>query len=335
MEEQKRKFRISWKCFLFLIALFITVVNPCFGTEDPAKFPSKPITMIVAWAPGGSGDLSTRKLSDVASRILGQPIVVINKPGAAGVTGAILLSKADPDGYTLAMATWSPFVIVPHIREVSYNTKEDFTWIMQYAEVCHTFFVLSNSPWKTFKEFVEDARKNPGKLKYSTPGPLSGQTVLMEMVFSKEKVKVTFVPVGGGAEGDTKLLGGHIDAMVSTSLFPHLKEGRVRALMHAQIKQRFESFPDIPTHHELGYEFDSPNWYGIFAPKGVDPRIVKKLCDAYKKACEDPSFKEFMAQIYHRVFFRDSESFKALVFKDFDDQGKALKELIDLGLIKK
>ncbi len=307
----------------------------CAGKEDIANYPSKPITMIVPWGPGGSGDLTTRKISERASAILGQPIVIVTKPGGAGVTGTVLMSQSEPDGYTLGFATWSPFTIVPHIRAVPYKTKEDFTWIMQFGATAMTFAVLSSSPWKTFKDFVEAARKNPGKLKYSTPGPLSGQTILMETVFLQEKVKVTFVPVSGGNEGDIRLLGGHIDAMVSPTLASYMKEGKVRGLMLAQSRNRLEAFPDIPTHYELGYNFDSPGWYGIFGPKGLDPQIIKKLEHAFLQACRESAFKDFMTQISHLAVCKDAETFKAQVYSDFDAEGVALKRLIDLGMIKK
>jgi len=318
--------------FLLLLVVF---VSPCFSTEDPANFPSKPVTMVVPWSPGGSGDMTTRKLCELATEKLGQQITVINKPGGSGVTGTILVKQAKPDGYTIGMATWSPFTIVPHIRELPYKTKEDFTWIAQFAEVAHVFAVQSTSPWKSFKQFIEDARKNPGKLKYSTPGPISGSTIVMEMIFHQENVKVIFVPVGGGREGDTQLLGGHIDGMVSPSLYPYIKDGRVRGLMQAQLKERFELFPEIPTHYELGYNIDTPDWYGILGPKGIHPEIAEKLGDAFKSACESSTYKDFMGSIYHRAVYRGPESFRALVFKDYDTQAKDIKELIDRGVIKR
>ncbi len=331
MRVQGKEFKTIWKIFLCITILSFFLVKPCSSAEDPAKYPSRPITFIVQWAPGGTTDLSARKISDLASKILGQPIIVENKVGGSGITGANAVAKSEPDGYTIGVVSYSSTVILPHIRSVPYDTKKDFTWIMQYGEYSHIFCVLANSPWRTFKEFIEEARKNPGKLKYAPPGPLSGQHVFMESVFSKEKVKVTFVPVGGGSEADIQLLGGHIDAAVSPSLFSHIKSGKVRGLMGVQMEKRLEEFPDIPTHYEMGYGIESPNWVGIYAPKGLDPRISKKLFDAYKKAHEDPSFKEMMAKMYMPMTFRDSESFRVKVLEDFDAQGRVLKEL---GLVK-
>lgn len=318
-----------------LVMVAALSVTDAAQAQDAANFPSKPISLIVPWGAGGSGDTTTRRVAERASAILGQPIVVENKPGGAGVTGTVLLAKAAPDGYTIGFGTWSPFTIVPHVRDVPYDTKADFTWIMQFGAVAHTFSVLSTSPWKTFPEFIEAARKAPGTLSYSTPGPLSGQTVLLQTIFKKEGVDVTFVPVSGGNEGDTRLLGGHIDAMASPSLGEYIRKGTVRPLMHVQPRERLASMPDVPTHYELGYQLDSPDWYGIFGPKGIDPAIVSKLEAAFMQACQEESFSEFMTNINHFAVCKPSAEFEKQVMSDFDSQGAALSDLIAQGLIKR
>ena len=332
MEKRGNKFENSW-ILLLCITIFLSVfVNPCIGAEDPAKFPSRPITMVIQWAAGGGTDLAGRKLADLASKILGQPIVVVNKVGGAGITGLSAIAQADPDGYTVGAVTYSAAVIVPHLREVPYKVKEDFTWVMQFGRYNDTFFVLGDSPWKTFKDFIEDARKNPGKLKYAPPGPQGAEHIFMEWLFAKEKVKVTFVPASGGeVEAGRLLLGGHVEAAITTQLLGQIGTGRVRALMGVQAENRLEAFPDIPTHYEMGYQFDTPNWIGVNAPKGLDPNILKKLYDAFKQASEDPSFKELLDTLFVTKVFRDSDSFKEKVFKDFDNQAKILKEI---GFIK-
>ena len=326
MIEQKGKFNITWTVLSLLIVASLALVHPCVGAEDPGKFPSKPITLIVPLAAGGLTDLTGRKLADLASKILGQPIVVVNKVGGVGVIGATAVANADPDGYTVSANPCSSLVIVPHLRSVSYNTKEDFTWIMQYGDFSQIFCVLADSRWKTFKDLIEEARKNPGKLNYATAGPLGGQHILMEYVFNLEKVKLNHVPVGGAAEVVTKLLGGHIDAGISADMVPLIRAGRFRALV-LQGEKRLEQFPDVPTFSELGYKVVAPSWIGIIGPKGLDPRIVKKLGDAFKKAYDEPSFKELCKTLMMTPIFRDSDSFKVMALNDFDVQGRILKEL--------
>jgi len=330
MIEQKGKFNITWTVLSLLIVASLALVHPSLGAEDPAKFPSKPITLIVQFAAGGVADLTGRKLADLGSKVLGQPVVVVSKAGGGGVIGANAVAKAEPDGYTIGVISWSAPVVIPHLRPVPYNTKEDFTWIMLYADLSQIFCFQTESRWKTLKEFIEEARKNPGKLNYATPSPLGGQHILMEQVFAIEKVKLNHVPVGGGAEVVTKLLGGHIDAGIAAEMPTQVRAGRVRGLA-VQGEKRMEQFPDIPTFFELGYKVEAPLWIGLCAPKGLDPQIHKKLYDAFKKAYEDPSFKELLSTLYCTPNFKDSESFKSLVFKDFDAQGRVLKEL---GLAK-
>jgi tripartite-type tricarboxylate transporter receptor subunit TctC len=330
MGKKNGVLKVNGRRILYSTILFFILVQPCIATEDPAQFPSKPITLIIPWAPGGSTDLSGRKLADLTGKILGQPMVIENKPGASGVIGINAVAKAAPDGYTIGAMTYSANVIIPHLRSVPYDTKKDFSFIMQYCEAPMIFSVLIDSPWKTFKEFVEEARKNPGKMKYSTPGPLGGQHIFMEHVFFLEEVKVNHIPVGGGTEATRQLLGGHLDGAITPDFVPHIQSGKVRGLA-VQPEKRMKAVPDIPTFLELGYKVESPNYTGICAPQGLHPVVLKKLFDAFKKAYEDPSFQEFMAKIYLPTVFRDSGSFKEMVFKDFDSQGRVLKEL---GLIK-
>ena len=188
---------LFWRFFSWVIILLLVLVDSSLGAEEPAKYPSKPITMIIQWAAGGTTDLSGRKLAELAGKILGQPIVVENKVGGSGVIGINAVAKALPDGYTIGTITYSANVIIPHLRSVPYNTREDFTYLMQYGEYGMIFCVLTDSPCKTFKDFIKEAQKNPGKLKYASPGPSSGQHIFMEQVFKVEKVKVNHIPAGG------------------------------------------------------------------------------------------------------------------------------------------
>ncbi len=330
MKVQEKKFHIHGEAFLYAMILVVMLVTPCTGAEDPAKFPSKPITMIIHFAVGGSTDLTGRKMADLAGKTLGQPIIAENKVGGAGVIGINAVSKANPDGYTIGTVSYSATVVAPHLRSVPYNVKEDFTWIMQYAEYPQAFCVLADARWKTLKEFIEEARKNPNKLTYATAGAKSGQHILMQQVALAENVEISHVPTHGGSEVVVQQLGGHVDGSLAAELAPHVGSGKVRALAVAGEK-RLESMPDVPTFGELGYKLESPLWLGFCAPKGVDPRIVKKLHDAFKKAFEDPSFKELCSTLVMTPIFRGPEAFKEMAIKDFDGQARILKKL---GFIK-
>ena len=160
---QKRKVRIPLKGLLQLILSLFMCVNLCIAAEDPANFPTKPITLIVQWPAGGTTDLPARKLAELAGKILGQPIVVEDKVGGAGIIGTNAIAKADPDGYTIGTLTYSSTTIAPHLRSVPYDIKKDFSFLMQFGEYSMVFCVLADSPSKTFRQFIEEARKNPGK----------------------------------------------------------------------------------------------------------------------------------------------------------------------------
>lgn len=330
MKEKHRNNLPIWGLLVCGIIIWNLWIPPCWSAEDPDKFPSKPITMIIHFAVGGSSDLTGRKLADSASKLLGQPIVPENKVGGAGVIAISAISKANPDGYTIGTFSYSASVIAPHLRTVPYNVKQDFTYIMQYAEYPQAFCVLANARWNTIKEFIEEARKNPNKLTYATAGAKSGQHILMEQVALAENVKITHVPTHGGSEVVTQQLGGHIDGSLAAELAPHVLSGKVRALAVAGEK-RLESMPNVPTFSELGYKLESPLWLGISAPKGLDPRIIRKLHDAFKKAYEDPSFKELCVTLVMTPIYRGPEAFKEMVTKDYDGQARILKQL---GFVK-
>lgn len=326
MKIRKRISRFDWKIGVAGIILLTFLAYPCVAAEDPGKFPSKPITLIVPWGIGGSTDLSCRRFADVASKILGQPIVLENKAGGGGVIGQAAGAKAAPDGYTLVSLTHSSSVIVPHLRSVPYSMKKDFTYILQYGAYAFIFCYLSESPWKNFKEFVEAARQKPGQMKYASSGPQSAQHIFMEQVFAAEKVKLIHIPTSGGAEATRQLLGGHLEGAITPDFIPHIKSGKVRGF-GLQGPSRIEWVPDIPTFYELGYKMPTVNWMGIGAPAGLHPTILKKLSDAFKKAYDDPDFQDSMAKLYLPTVYKDSEGFRNLVFQDFDNMEKVIKEL--------
>jgi len=325
MVEQKGRLNITWTILSMLIIASIAFANPCVGAEDPAKFPSKPITLIVAFGAGGVVDLTARSLADSASKTLGQPIVVINKPGGSGVIAVTATANADPDGYTIGTGSPSSLVVAPNLRSVPFNTKEDFSWILGYAYGVNIFCVLPDSPWKTFKDLIEEARKNPGKLSYATAGTFSGAHLAILRVFSIEKVNLNHVPVAGGKEMITQLLGGHISAGMSTDTAPFIRPGKLRPLM-VQSEKRIAEIPEVPTFVELGYKVPFLQWCTIIGPKGMDPRIVKKLSDAFKKAMDEPSFKELCKTIMFTPSFMDSESLKAKMLNDYDTIKIMVKE---------
>jgi tripartite-type tricarboxylate transporter receptor subunit TctC len=319
----------SWKSFIIAVQLGILLAVPSFAAEDATKYPSKPITMILPFGPGGTSDLLGRRVADLAGKILGRPIVCENKPGGGGVIAVNALKNSAPDGYTLGLVTPSAYVATPLIRSVPYDVLKDFAWIMQFCEVCHLFGVLPESRWKTIQDYMEEARKNPGKLTYSTSAAKGLLHIFMEQVAATAKVQITHVPTNSGAEVITSLLGGHINAGLVSDLFTPMNAGKVRGLAVVSQK-RLQAIPEVPTFYEL-YKLELPTWFGVNAPAAVDPKILLKLEDALRKAADDAEFKKFLTTMHLAPLIRDAESFRQKVHKDYEAQGKIMK---DFGMAK-
>jgi tripartite-type tricarboxylate transporter receptor subunit TctC len=253
-----------------------------------AGYPEKAITMYVVFSPGGSMDSSARALATGAEQILGQPIVIVTKDGGAGTVGLSVLAADKPDGYTLAAATSTGIVRIPLARKVTYTPLTSFTNIFAYATPPSGLFVKPDSPFKSLKELVEHARKNPGQVKYSTAGAGTPMHMIMEVIGMKEKIKWVHVPFKGSAPAETAVMGGHVDA-VSSGDMNNVLNGQLRALV-MYTKDRYTKLPDVPTTVELGYNYYNDTVFSIFGPAGMDPAAVKKLEEAFSKALTMPAW---------------------------------------------
>lgn len=314
------------RCYLLML-IVVSCTSAAWAAEEAGKFPSKPITYIVQFGPGGGADLTGRKLCEVAAPLLGQPILVENKAGGAGVIGINAVAKSKPDGYTVGGFSYSATVIAPHLRKVPFDTRKDFSFICGFAEYTHALVVKAERPWKTFQDFIEEARKNPGKFTHGSAGPKSEQYIFLKQVFDKAKVKVRHVPFEGDAEQLTALLGGHIDVgIVSSVVVPHLKSGALRALA-MESKERWEISPDVPTFEELGYKIEKPKWIGVAAPAGVPEENLRKLRDAFSKAAQDRSFVELVKKLQMVPYYRSAEEFREVIWKHYEIQGRLLKQI--------
>lgn len=276
---------------LFIVVLGFALVAP-FGHTAFAAYPEKPITMYVVFAPGGSMDSSARALSVGAEKILGQPVVIVTKDGGAGTVGLSVLATDKPDGYTLAAATSTGIMRIPLARKVTYKPLTSFTNIYAYAAPPSCLAVKADSPFKTFKDLVEYARKNPGKVKYSSAGAGTPMHLIMAVIGMKEKVDWGHVPFKGSAPAETAALGGHVDA-VTTGDMNMVLSGQLRPLL-MYTKDRYPRLPDVPTTVELGYNYYNNTFFAIYGPAGMDSAVVKKLEDAIEKSLETDAWKKFV-----------------------------------------
>ena len=273
--------------------------------SEPA-YPTRPINLYIGYAPGGVVDISTRFMASKAEKFLGQPFVVTNNGGGGSSVATGIVAKKPADGYTLLGAASSSLVRIPHFRTVPYK-MDDLTPIMHFATPSLTPIVVkSTSPWKTFKDLVDYAKKNPGKVKYSTLGVGSPMHLAMEYVAKQDGITWTHIPFPGAMPAFTALLGDHVavNAGAGESV-PYIKDGTVRILANLSEK-RVKAWPDVPTFRELGYDFFNESVFMFSTPKGTPPYIVEKLQNAFRKAMDDPEFAAVMAKVEFDVSYRNA-----------------------------
>ena len=256
-----------------------------------AEYPEKTITIYVCFSPGGTVDTSTRALTAGMEQILGKSIVTVTKDGGSGTVGLAILAGDKPDGYIIAAGTSSGIMRIPLARKMTYKPLGSFTIIYAYSAAASGVLVKPDSPHKTFKDLVEYARQNPGKVTYSTIGAGSPMHLIMEVIGMKEKIKWVHVPFKGTAPAETAAMAGHVDA-VSAGDMHNAFNGQLRPLL-MQTKDRYDRLPDVPTTVELGYNYYNDTLFSVFGPPGMDPAVVKKLEDAFEKAQEMPAWKKW------------------------------------------
>ena len=271
------------------------------------QFPSKPVTLIVPWPAGGSTDIYFRKLGEVTAKHLGQPIVIENRPGGSGMNGPATMAKtAKPDGYTISQLAITAFRM-PHMQKVDWDPIKDFTYIIGLAGYTFGIVVRADSPFKTFQELLDYARKNPGKLSYATPGTGTSLHLAMEEVAAKAGVQFLHVPFKGYGDGAIALMGGHVMVQVdSTGWAKQVDSGAQRLLATLGDKRTRWG---APTVKELGVDTVSNSPFGLVGPKGMSGEVVKVLHDAFKKSLDDPEYQKTLAQLDQPACYMSSEDY--------------------------
>jgi len=296
--------------------LLLSLALLSLGTQASwAKYPEKPINAVMCWPPGGTMDISFRPLAEAASKSIGQPILIEYRAGASGSVGMGLLKTKKPDGYTIGSTTEGS-VTQQHVSKVGYDITKDFTCIMQYVDVACGLVVRADSPWKTFKELVDYAKANPGKVRYSSASPAGSPALTMASLSKQFGIDWTLIPFAGGAPAVTALLGGHVEAYSATlgGPKPHILSGRLR-LLAAFGEKRAPSFPDVPALSELGFPVNFPVSYFIFGPKGLSAEILESLHQAFKKGLQDPDFINACAKGESIVTYRDPKEMADHILK--------------------
>jgi tripartite-type tricarboxylate transporter receptor subunit TctC len=290
-------------------------------------FPSKPVTLIVPWTPGGTTDVALRALATATEGHLGRSIVIENRAGAGGTLGpAQMAALAKPDGYTVSQIPISVFRL-PFMSRMSFDPAKDFTFIIGVTGYTFGVVVQSDAPWKTFHDLLAAAKSNPGTLTYGTAGAGTTPHITMEQIARQQGIKLVHVPFKGNAEATTALLGGHIHSLADSSGWaPQVNEGKFRLLV-SWGASRTKNWPSVPTLREIGIDIVSNSPYGIGGPKGMDPETVKVLHDAFKKGLDEPSNLAAMAQFDQERFYLSSEEYHAFAMQQIAQEKRMIEEL--------
>ncbi len=253
-------------------------------------YPGKPIRLVVPFPPGGATDLFARTVSQKLSDRLGQPVVVDNKPGAGGTLGSDIVAKAPADGYTLLLSTSSTHSIGPNLNpKIPYDAVRDFTPISHLGNAPSIMLVPNSSPAKTVKEWIDHARKNPGRLNYASSGNGTIVHLTAELFKSQANLFVLHIPYRGTALAIPDLVSGKIDVLFDSlpTGLPHVKDGRLRALGVTSAK-RTPLAPDLPPISDVLPGYESVTWFGLFGPRGLPAEIVQRLNVAASQVLGDP-----------------------------------------------
>ena len=278
------------------------------ATANAQSFPARPIKYICPWPAGGSTDVVMRAIAESAGKALGQTVLIENKPGAGGTLGAIEMVSARPDGYTLCQLPISVFRI-PHMQKVQFDTLKDFTWIACLTGYTFGLVVPADSPFKTIKDFVDFAKANPEKITYGHTGVGTSPHMAIEEFAQRAGIKLTNVPFKGNADNMQAILGGHVMAASdATGWGPHVDAGKLR-LLATYGSKRTKRWASVPTLDELGYKTVSDSPFGVCGPKGLDPAIVVRVHDAFKKTLEDPAVLAVFEKYDQSVIYMGTEAY--------------------------
>ncbi len=298
------------------------------GQSGP--FPNRPIRLMIAFPAGGPTDITMRQLAENAAKILGQPVVVENKPGAGGALPAIQLQSSPADGYTLAQIPLGVFRL-PYTTKITWDPVKDISYILNVTGYAFGIVVPADGPIKTWADFVAYARANPGKLSYGSTGTLTSPHLTTELIAQQLGLQLNHIPYKGSADLMASILGGNIMAAAdSTGFAPQVAAGKLRVLTTWGDK-RLDKFPEAPTLRELGINIVQNSPFGIGAPRGTPPEVVQRLHDAFKKAMDESSYVQALARYDMVPIYMGSAAYSKFAQDTYATE-KALVE--KLGLAK-
>lgn len=301
------------------------------GALAQDDWPSRPITMMVPFPPGGVADTVARPVALAMSRALDQSVVVENKGGAGGAIGISTVAKAQPDGYRILMSL-SSMTTIPEADKI--NGRNSLFQLSQLKPVARftadpvALVVRSDAPWKTVQEFVADVRSKPGKYSFGSSGNYGTMHVPMEMLKSSASLDILHVPYTGAGPALVGLLGGQVDAVATgpASVLAQIKSGKLKALAHWGDRP-LASLPGVPTLKEAGFPVDYAQWSGLFVPAGTPDAVVEKLRVAARKAAEDPQVNGTINGAGSSIMYMDMPQFKTYLDADAKKMAEVVQKI--------
>lgn len=305
----------------------VSAAQPALAqSAGPTSYPTKPITLVMPFPPGGMFDAVMRPLVNEASLSLGQPIVLMHKPGGGGVTAtAALGTMTESDGYTLSIMHNS-VIRQPHMLKVPWDPLRDFTYVSGVAGLSTGIVVAADAPWKTLDDLIADARNRPGQISWGNVGATSANRIYGERLARAAGVKFNFIPFKGGAEQLTAVVGRHLDVYGDPGFGAMAISGKVRVLA-SFTDQRLKRWPQVPTVKESGYDLVVQSPFGIVAPKNLDPAITAKLQAAFQKASQHPDVTRQLADFDLAAWPLDSAAFRSYAVAQFAREKQMLDEV--------
>ncbi len=297
------------------------------SASEPAApktdFPTKTIEWVLPFNPGGTSDTSARVIAGVVSKYLpnNPEVIIVHKPGANATVGVETVHKAEPDGYTIGTTNSGPMNLQPQLGKTSYDPNE-FEPILKYMNIPRFFILRADVPWNTLEEVIAFAKENPGKFKVGDAGGGADSTALgLRRLADLAGVELNIIPYNGGGPATTALLGGHVDALLTS---PANMDPNEIKLLFTFASERTASNPDVPTLSELGFDVAVNEFYGLLAPQGTPKEIVQILHDAFKQALEDPETVAQMEKLRMEISYDSAEGFQKLLA----DETERVKSLL-------
>jgi tripartite-type tricarboxylate transporter receptor subunit TctC len=288
------------------------------------KYPSRPVTLIVGYAAGGSGEVVARLVADYARDKRGAVVAVEFKPGAGATIATDQLARAKPDGYTLSTFSGNPLLSAPHMQKLNYDPLKNFTYMVTFFAISNAAYVRADSSFKSFPEVIAYARANPGKLRWSTAAVRGTSQIATEAAFRKEGVQTTFVPFTGGSEALTALLGKHIDLSVSSDYGPYLAAGELRLLAETG-SVKIPGMAEVPTYQDLGFPISITTTYGLFGPAALPAEVTAWWDSLIKDMMASPVYAAAADRMHLTPFYEDAKTFTASVEDGYRKFGDAIE----------